>query len=344
MKNTYVSALKSGDRIDDVFLVHDKSYQEAKNGSMFIRIKLGDRTGSIDAFMWDADEAAFEQIPDDDFVHVRGSVNTFNSRLQVKIESCRPWAQDVDPADFVAPSRHDANAMLSEMRGIIASVRQPQLRALLGHFFDDEEFVTRFSGAPAAKRVHHACIGGLLEHSLSVAKLCEFVASHYSGVDRDMLLTGAILHDIGKTDELSWDKSIRYSDAGHLLGHIVSGAIMVERAMDEIDGFDPTLKLLMTHVIVAHHGEREFGAPTLPQTLETLILHHVEDMDAKVNMFQQALADCDGKDESDRWTEKHWLLGRQLFRGMPASSEEAAGLPIPASPTSDDDYDPFREE
>ena len=333
MKSHYVSDLRPGIRVDDVFLICSKSLAEARNGSSYIRLKLGDRTGTVDAFKWDASEKIYAELPDDDFVQVLGTVKAHDGKLQIVVDSFHPCTDKVDLSDFLPSSERDAREMLEEMRRIIESVRHSHLRALIDHFMDDEKFLSRFSTAPAAQKIHHACLGGLLEHSLSVAKMCDMVSSHYRGINRDLLITGALLHDIGKVEEFCWDGAIRYSNSGHFIGHVVGGTMMVEKAAESIPGFDPLLKLLITHVILAHHGQRDFGSPKRPKCVEALILHYLEDMDAKVNAFQQAIAGGLHEDEAEFWTERHWLFDRPLFKG----------LPRPAAETSNDALDPSDE-
>jgi 3'-5' exoribonuclease len=176
-----------------------------------------------------------------------------------------------------------------------------------------------------------------------VAKTCDFISSHYQGIDRDLLVTGAILHDVGKIEEFRWDTTIKYSDSGHLIGHIVSGAAMISAAMDQIDGFHPLLKMMVIHIILSHHGQKEFGSPKRPKSLESIILHHVEDLDAKVNTFQLAVGKDKPSDPSDIWTERNWVYDRPLFKGFPDSIKGSSGTDS-LDGLLDLDYDPFAEE
>jgi len=344
MKNYYVSNLHDGARIDDIFLIHSKSLAYTQDGSPFIRLKLGDRTGTIDAIKWDVSEAACDGLANDEYIRVRGVVTTYNGRLQIKIDTFRPYKDKVDPADFLPRSEKDIDEMLEEFNKILASVEHPHLKALLDYFFKDQEFLSRFSTAPAAQKIHHAYIGGLLEHSLSVAKLCELAAAHFPGIDRDLLITGAVLHDIGKIEEFCWDKSIKYSDVGHLIGHVVIGAQMVKEAADKIDGFHPLLKSMMVHIILSHHGEKEWGAVKRPKSLEAIVLHILENLDAKVNTFHQAIGKDASANGSELFTEKHWLLGRPLFKGFPSDVLNPNGSQIILDDILELDYDPFDDD
>ncbi|MBI2843402.1 MAG: HD domain-containing protein [Armatimonadetes bacterium] len=342
MKNSYISGLHEGVRVDDVFLICSKSLGCKQDGSPYIKLKLSDRTGAIDAIKWDASEQLYAGLTSDDCIRVRGTVTTYNGRLQIRVDSLRRHTQEIDPSDFLPRSERDIDDMLACLRKIIESVEHHHLRAVLDYFFSDQDFVSRFSTAPAALRIHHGYIGGLLEHTLSVAELCLLVTSHYPSIDRDLLVTGAILHDIGKIEEFCWDRTIKYSDSGHFIGHIVAGTLMVSEAIDSIQEFAPLLKLVVKHMIVAHHGQKDWGSPKRPKSIESLILHYLEDMDAKVNTFQQAIAGGDVTDNSNVWTDRHWIFDRPLFRGLPSASP-SPGLGD-LSGLSEETYDPFAEE
>lgn len=343
MKSYYVSGLCDGAKVDDIFLIHSKSLGYTQDGAPFVRLKLGDRTGTIDAIKWDVSETTGASISNDQFIRIRGTVTTYNGKMQIRMDSFRPYNDQVDPTDFLPRSENDIDEMTRELLDIIASVKNPQLKALLDYFFKDPQFVTRFTTAPAAQKIHHAYIGGLIEHSLAVAKMCDCFALQYQGMDRDLLITGAILHDVGKIEEFNWDKTIRYSDSGHLLGHIVAGSSMVGHAMDSIEGFHPLLKLVITHIILSHHGQKEWGSPKRPKLLESIVLHYVEDLDAKINTFRQAVGKDLPEDESEIWTERHWLYDRPLFKGIPRSIMDSEGVEG-RQDNSDLDYDPFAEE
>lgn len=339
MKSCFVSELSEGARVDDVFLVCSKSLAEARNGSMYIRLQLSDRTGVIDGFKWDASDSMYERLPRDEFIQIRGAVRGYNGKLQIDIESFRQCGCKIDPSDFIARCPRDIDEMLSEMKSIIATVAHPQLRALLDYFFKDEAFLAKFSTAPAAIKIHHAYIGGLLEHSLSVAQMCQDVAARYPEIDRELLITGALLHDIGKTEELGWSTAIKYTDSGHFLGHIVAGTLILDKAISSIPGFDPLLKLVMEHMVVSHHGQKEWGSPKRPKSLESMVLHFVEDMDAKINTVRQAIGKT-AADDPNRWTDRHWVFDRPLFTGMPTG--------VPPQPRTLEslleDSDPFEDD
>lgn len=319
MKNSYVENLRDGARVDDVFLISNKSIGRTQDGSAFVRLKLMDRTGSIDAIKWDAPDALCTGISVDDYVQVRGVVGKYKDKMQLVLDGVRKHCEKIDPADFLPRCPRDIGQMYGELREIISTIKEPQLRALMDAFFNNSEFVDKFTAAPAALKIHHAYIGGLLEHSLSVAQLCVMVAGQYPEANRDLLISGAILHDIGKIDEFAWSRSIKYTDCGHLVGHLVSGAMTVDEVIEKIPDFHPLLRMVLMHMILSHHGEKEFGSPKRPKSLESLILHRVEDLDAKVKTFVEAVAP-NGSHDSEMWTERHWLLDRPLFRGLPESA------------------------
>jgi 3'-5' exoribonuclease len=319
MKNAYIENLRDGVRVDDVFLISNKSIGRTQDGSAFVRLKLMDRTGSIDAIKWDAPDALCTGIGVDDYVQVRGVVGKYKDKMQLVLDGVRKHCEKIDPADFLPRCPRDIGQMYGELKEIISTIKEPQLRALMDAFFNNSEFVEKFTSAPAALKIHHAYIGGLLEHSLSVAQLCVMVAGQYPEANRDLLISGAILHDIGKIDEFAWSRSIKYTDCGHLVGHLVSGAMTVDEVIEKIPDFHPLLRMILMHMILSHHGEKEFGSPKRPKSLESLILHRVEDLDAKVKTFVEAVAP-NGSHDSEMWTERHWLLDRPLFRGLPESA------------------------
>lgn len=318
MKTCYVASLQDGERVDDVFLVTSKSVGKTQDGSTYVRLRLSDRTGTIDAIKWDANQSCYADLALDDYVHVRGTVRSYRDRPQLALDSFLRFAEHVDPTDFLPKCEGDIDEMFGRLRLIIDSVKEPSLAQILSYYFDDEAFVEKFKTAPAAQKIHHAYIGGLLEHTLSVAQGCEMMACRYPQVSRDLLVTGAILHDAGKVQELSWSRSIRYSDVGHLIGHIVTGCSMVEKAAETVSDMNELLRLELQHMILSHHGEKEWGSPKRPKSVHAIILHYIDDLDAKVDMMVKAIEQ--GKDDPKAvWTERHWVLDRPLLCRFPPS-------------------------
>lgn len=322
MKKVFVANLREGARIEDVFLVAAKSVASTRAGSPFLRVKLADKTGEIDAIKWEISESEVSRLREDDYVLVHGSVRTYNDSLQVCVDSFTRYGEPVDPADFIASSGRDPKEMMSEFRTLIERVSDPHLRGLLDSFFEDEEFARKFQQAPAAARNHHAYVGGLLEHTINVLKTCAALIDLYPQANRDLVITGAALHDVGKVDEFVWSGSIKYSEEGNLIGHVVGGAMMVRQAIGAMDGFDPMMALTLQHMILAHHGRLEHGSPKLPQCFEALLLHHADDLDAQVSMFEKAIQESDEAGSGGLFTKRHHLLDRPIFKGL----ERAAAL------------------
>ena len=330
MKSIFVQDLRQGARINDVFLVGEKRVGQSTNGAPYVHLVLRDRTGSIKAVKWEADMSEFDRIGQGDYVEANGVVTTYKNALQIRLDQCHKYDGEVDYSDFLPKTTKNVDEMMASVMSLVESVRHPQLRQLLDRLFGDPSFRDAFKSAPAARSVHHAYIGGLIEHTLSVAKLCKSIASNYPNMNRDLLVAGALLHDIGKTEEIVWETSIDYTDVGHFIGHVVAGAMKVESAIREIPDFDPDLRMEFLHLMLSHHGLREFGAPVLPSTREAIALHYIEDMDAKVNMFENAVA----APGDERWTGFHSKLERNLYRGPSASDK--LGKPLPAE---DDDLE-----
>lgn len=346
MKRFYVGNLREGSKIEDVFLVASKSIATTRTGSPYLRMRLADRTGEIEAVKWEVTETETARLKEDDYIFISATASTYRDSLQLTIDSLRKWSDEVDPADFLRCSTKNVDEMMTQLRELLENVSNPHLKRLLGSFFDDDEFSLQFQQAPAAKTNHHACVGGLLEHTLSVTKMCVELAKLYPQLDKDLLLTGAALHDIGKVEEFSWTGSIKYSEAGVLVGHLVGGAMMVKKAADEIEDFDPLLSIALQHLILSHHGSREYGSPKLPKSIEALALHCADDLDAMIAMFEKAIEDSDGNGDSGLFTKRHFLLQRLIFKGHRRQEEDQKQEPTEEvnldSFTAD--YDPFADD
>jgi 3'-5' exoribonuclease len=314
-EHAYVRDLQVNDKVADFYLVRSKSLRPRKTGEPFLSLALGDVTGTIPAIMWDGFAAVEPRLGEGDFVKVQGVVGLYQDQPQMVLQRLRlAQPAEVDLADFVPRTSQDVGALLAALREAAAAVHNPHLRALLAAFLDDAAFAGRFVAAPGAKGIHHAYLGGLIEHTLSVVQVCRRMAEHYAQVDRDLLVASAILHDIGKVEELTWEGSFDYSDPGRLLGHITLGALLVEERLRALPGFPAGLRLRLLHAILSHHGELALGSPKEPMTLEALILHHVEDLDAKVEIVQRALAE-QRDPKRQRWTTYHKTLERFLYAG-----------------------------
>jgi len=313
---TWVGELRENQPVGEVFLVLAKNLRYTRSGSAFLALELGDKTGRIQARVWENAEALHGRVTVDRFVRVEGQVVLFNDTLQINVSSLEVVPDEsVELSDFFPCTTRDLAEMEAELRSVIAQVRRPELQALLRSFFDDPEFWSLFRSAPAAKQIHHAALGGLLEHTLAVARLCQDLCRRYPRLDADLLVTAALLHDAGKTRELTWSRRFDYSDEGRLIGHIVIGAEMVTQRAAAIEGFPPETLLRLRHMLLSHHGQYEWGSPKRPKTLEAVALHHADDLDGKLNAVESFLRGEEERDPESRWTSYHRTLDRYLYRG-----------------------------
>ncbi len=332
MKSPYVSELQPNQQATGIFLVHSKEVRQKKSGDLYLSLVLGDRTGDVDAKMWDGVPDVIETFDRDDYIRVKGVLSIFQNRPQLTIHKLQRLSEsDVDPADYFPLSARDLEEMCAELRSVISSIGNPHLKALVEAIFGDNEVMRLFSRAPAAKTVHHAYIGGLLEHVLSLAKLCRIAAAHYSDIDLDLLTTGALLHDIGKIHELSFNRSFGYTTEGQLLGHITIGIRMIEDKLRGIPDFPPRLRDLIEHMILSHHGQLEFGSPKVPLFAEAVLLHYLDDMDSKMECVRSLVAQ-DRQVEGD-WTGYSAPLDRTILKKCRYLNGNAPAVPeAPAPP------------
>ena len=315
VKNLYAKDIHSGDRIDDLFIAAEKTLAYSQKGAPYLNVRLQDRTGDVDGKIWENALAWDKMFKKGDVLRIQGRALSYKDAVQVSVSGLQKVDDDdVDIALFLPSARRDREVMFAELMRYCDAVKTPCLKALLDAFFHDEKTAALFKRAPAAKGFHHTYIGGLLEHTLSVVGLLKMAAGHYEGIDEDMLITGGILHDIGKIYEFSYDRVVEYSDSGRLIGHIVMGVEMIDQRIAAIPDFPQQKAMELRHLILSHHGSLEFGSPKRPKTLEALIVHHMDDMDAKMNAFQEFMRQS-GDDESN-WTPYHRLLGQYIFRGV----------------------------
>ncbi len=302
----YIKDYRDGDRVFDIYFCKFKSSAVTKNGKNYDNVILQDKTGTLDAKIWDPNNVGIADFEAMDYIEVYGDVTSFNGALQVNVKRVRRCEQgEYDESEYMPVSKKDLDAMYAELLKIVNSIQNTYLNTLLQKFFvEDETFAARFKRASAAKSVHHGFIGGLLEHTLSVTKLCEYYCTAYPSLDRDLLLTAAICHDIGKVREISAFPTNDYTDEGQLLGHIVMGSEMIGQKAREITGFPPMLEMELKHCILAHHGEYEYGSPKKPALIEALALNYADDTDAKLETFTEIL-------ESSQ--ETGWLGYNRLF-------------------------------
>ena len=337
MKSPFVSELKPDQTIHAPFLVHIKDVRQKKTGDPYLSLTLADKTGELDAKMWDNAAEVLDTFDRDDFVKVKGLVQVFQNRLQLTIHKLQRIADsEVAFADYFPASKRDPAEMEAEVREVVGGIGNPHLKALLESVFGDGKIMAAFRLAPAAKTIHHAFLSGLIEHVLSMVQIARFTASHYSEIDADLLLTGVLLHDIGKIHELVYARTFGYSDEGQLVGHIVMGVKMLDEKARAIPGFPPKLLTLIEHLILSHHGTLEWGSPKVPLLPEAMLLHQIDNMDSKMEAMRQTL-ERDQRIEGV-WTAYNPALERMVLKrvkyladGPPAPTQVQNPPPKPPS-------------
>lgn len=284
----YIATMRESERINDVYLCRQKKQALTKAGKPYLTLLLQDKTGSVDAKIWDPSSAGIEEFDALDYVNIVADVTMFQGMMQLNVKRARKCREgEYDPADYLPESEQDENVMYRRILDYCGSVENPYLKKVLLHFFEDEDFKKKFCFHSAAKSVHHGFVGGLLEHTLSVTDNCDFYAKHYPMLNRDLLITAALFHDIGKLKELSIFPENDYTDAGQLVGHIVLGAQMVGEAIAGIEDFPEILKNELIHCILAHHGELEYGSPKKPELAEAVALSFADNLDAKMETLKE---------------------------------------------------------
>jgi len=295
----YIEELREGERIGDIYLCKSRQSALTKNGKSYENVVLQDKTGTLDAKIWDPGSAGIEEFDSLDYVYVVGDVTNFQGTLQLSIKRARKVEEgEYNPADYLPVSSRDINEMYEELLGYMKKIQNPYLLALAKSFFvENEAFIRAFKSHSAAKSVHHGFVGGLLEHTLSVVKLCDFYTQQYDFLNKDLLLTAAMFHDIGKTKELSDFPENDYTDDGQLLGHIVMGVELISLGIRRIKDFPKRLASELKHCIVAHHGELEYGSPKKPALVEAAALNFADNTDARMETFKEILNSAPDTDE-----------------------------------------------
>jgi 3'-5' exoribonuclease len=325
-KKVFVKDIQENESIDDLFLVKEASRAETRTGKPYLIVTVMDRTGEIGGRLWENADRYMPACGVGNIVQLIGQAQTYKGTLQLKIESIKTLEKgkegDWQPGDFLPATAGDIPAMAREILAFARSVSEPSLQRLLLKFFRNKEFFAAFQQAPAAKRMHHAYYGGLLEHTLAVARLADTMAKLYPTLDRSLLIAGALLHDIGKTEEFSFDRyPFDYTDKGRLVGHLVLGAEMMMTRIAEEEGFPVELATRLQHLVLSHHGRHEFGSPCLPMTLEAFVLNFIDDIDAKINYLDRLGSQTD--EPGYRWTDFQKTLDRFLYvRGGPEPEAE----------------------
>lgn len=330
MPRRYVNQLVHGEAVDEVYLITDKQLRANRQGNLYLLLDLRDRTGVIGARLWNATEELASRFEAGELLHVKGKVQLFQNALQIILSHVDPAGpSQFDPLEFHPQGAPEPAKLLARLREHVRGIEHPHLRALIDCFLIDETFLAKFTAAPAGVRNHHAYRGGLLEHVVTMATVATRIADLYPDVDRDLLIAGIFLHDLGKVDELSYEHgSFSYTDEGQLVGHLVMGVAMlrekIQKARDLTgEPFPNELRLRLEHMIVSHHGAYEFGSAKLPMTTEAIALHHIDNLDAKLHLFSREIRDDPSRGTS--WTPFNQNLGRRLFKGNGVVTNEPEG-------------------
>jgi len=336
MKQMFVTGLVAGQPVDDLFVIVSKKLRSSRDPSKgaFLSLVVGDRTGCANAVIWDNADTFDANFDTGDLVQVTGFVGAYNGSPQIRVDAMeRRSRRDVDIADFVETLK-DPEGTEARLRELLGTVTDPWLSKLILAFLSDPAFLARFRTSSAAKNWHHAYRGGLLKHTTELVELAACVAPLYPDLRRDFLVTGAFLHDIGKVFELDTDWTIEYSTIGRMVGHIVLGNQMVLDRMREIEGFPAEHRMLVQHMILSHQGELEFASPVVPKTLEAIVLHHLDDMNAKSEAFLRVIRETRRKGEE--WSDYQRLIARQIWAGVPEPPEiDESSLPPDAAAPED---------
>ncbi len=325
MPRKFLNELGEREKVQAVFVIGDKQLRQNRNGNLYLQMRLSDKTGSCNAMMWNADEKEGSNISNGDYVSVEGLSQFYNGTLQIIVDSIElAETGSVNEEDFIYVDKQQIDQLTTALGDMLQNMSNPDLRKLAESFLNDDTVMRKFRVAPAAIKNHHAYRGGLLAHVVQLVRLAKRVAESYESLDDDLLMMGAFLHDIGKIDELTYQRDFGYSDEGQLIGHLVMGVSILERQIEKMQSADEgyefprETELQLKHMIVSHHGKYEFGSPKLPMTLEAVALHYIDDLDAKLEHFQQIINEDANVGSS--WTPYQTGLGRKIYKGPPRSS------------------------
>ncbi len=318
MSRRFANELSDGESIDQVFIASQKQLRPNRQGNLYIQVRLSDRSGSITGMLWNANEKLNELFDNGDFVNVKGKAQFYNNAMQIIIQRIdRVEPESVDTGDFETLGRTDIESMLTQLGEHLRAIKNYHLRNLAECFLIDEEFMDQFQRAPAGIKNHHAYNGGLLQHTLSIIEMAQFVAPRYEKMDGDILVMGAFVHDIGKIQELSYERDLAYSDSGQLLGHLQLGNDILAKKIIEAEKlsgepFPENLAVALKHIILSHHGRYEFGSPKLPMTIEAMAIHYIDTLDSQVNSALQIIAEDINSDSA--WTTYQPTMDRKIFK------------------------------
>ncbi|MCA9174335.1 MAG: HD domain-containing protein [Planctomycetales bacterium] len=341
MTRRFINQIGEGENVDQVFLASDKQLRTNRNGNLYLQVRLSDRSGSLVAMLWNANERIYRSFENGDYVRAVGATQIYQGGLQMiasKVE--RSNTNDIDESDFVTLGRRQLDQLLSTLADSLRQIETPALRDLAECFLMDETLMKKFATAPAGVKLHHAYQGGLLQHVVKVMRLCDLIAPEYPDVDGELLRLGAFLHDLGKVDELVYDRELGYSDEGQMLGHVILGVSLLERKIAEVEhhtqeAFPAEVAMRLKHMILSHHGTLEFGSPKVPMTLEAMVLHYADTLDSKLFAAEQLIRDDANSDSA--WTPYHQPTGRKLYKPSLRGASVPQGDDSSPAPTADAD-------
>lgn len=318
MSRQFIADLQARDNVDEIYRVADKQVRSNRQGNDYLLLQLMDRTGQVSGLRWNAGQSLYETFQKGDFLRVLGSTQLHNGVLQILVQDFEAvHSSKVNHEDFSRSDPGEVEQLLGELKGKLTGIKHPHLRRLVAAYLSDEQLLDKLRRAPAGIKAHHAYEGGLLRHVLDLMRIAEAVAPNYAQLDVEMLLAGVFLHDLGKLEELTYDGDLGYSDPGQMLGHLVQGAIELERRALQVQretgqAIPDEILWRLQHMIVSHHGQLDHGSPKVPMTIEAIVLHYLDDMDAKVNAATE-LIESDRNTDS-RWTAFHPVMGRKLYK------------------------------
>jgi len=316
MSHKFINKIEPGETINDIYIINNPILRSTSRGDLYIAMYLSDRSGQLNGRMWQASETIYKALPQPGFVHIQGRSELYQNNLQIIINNISVVdASKVNIDDFLARTDKDIGQMFEEVKSILDRIKNTQLKALAGEFLADAELMDKFCNAPAAMKLHHDCIGGLLEHTHNMLKVAVVVLPFYPDVQVDLVLAGIFLHDIGKTEELSYDMAFSYTDSGQLIGHIAKSLLMINQKADILRArgtrIEETVMDALGHIILSHHGQYEFGSPKLPATAEAFMVNYIDDLDAKIS---QVTAAIDDETSDSNWTAWKSALQTRLYR------------------------------
>lgn len=326
MKKIFIKDIKERDNVVDAFLVAKKETGISKSGKPYLNLRIMDSSGEMEARVWDDAEEVGKGFNKNEVVQIKGFAVAYQGGIQLNVSSVKAMAEgQYSLRDFLPASAVDPKELAAGLDAIIESIRDRHVKALLRSIFNDPEVRDKFITAPAAKSMHHPYLGGLAEHVISICGLAEKIVEHYGeSINRDLLLAGAMLHDVGKIYELSYQRSFDYTDEGRLLGHITIGIELIDRKAMTVPDFPREILMHIKHLVLSHHGQLEFGSPKRPKTIEAIILSYLDDLDAKVNTVRSLITD---KGDGSNWTSYQKLFERYIYRGGVPTSEEDSFQP-----------------